>query len=82
MLGMGQAGLPLEDGGMANEPQCLSRSRRLLKLMCDLKVDAVLAARQGELAPSSCLQWLCPLCPVLSSCSACLVPAQPKLNSR
>lgn len=55
-------GSPLEDGGMTNEPQDLSRSRRLLKPMCDMKVDAILGARQGQLAASSSLQWLCPLC--------------------
>lgn len=55
---------------MANEPQGLSRSRKLLRPMDDMKVDAVLGARQGQLAASSSLQWLCPFYSVLSFCSA------------
>lgn len=81
-LAQDRLGSPLEDRGMANEPQGLSRSRRLLKPMCDMKVDAILGARQGQLAASSSLQWLCPLCSVLSSCSIHLVPAQPELSGR
>lgn len=75
-------GSPLEDGGIVNEPQGLSRSRRLLKPTRDMEIDAILGARQGQLAASSSLQWLCPFCSVLSSCSTHLVPAQPKLSSR
>ena len=71
-------GSPLEDGRMKDEPQSLRRSRKLLTPMGDVKVDAVLGARQGQLAASSSLQGFAPF--VLCSVSAVLV--QPKLCSR
>lgn len=39
--------------------------------MGNVKADVELGARQGQLAASSSLQWLCPFYSVLSFCNAC-----------
>lgn len=78
MWAQNKLGSPLEDERKANEPQGLSRSRKLLRPMGDVKVDAVLGARQGQLTASS--SQLCPFYSVLSFCSACAAQAEQQVK--